>query len=152
MVSSKASSVKEYIEELPPERQSTVSEVRRIILENLPTGYEESMNYGMISYHVPLESYPDTYNGKPLSYIALAAQKRHYALYLQNVHQQPELLEELEQGFERAGKKMDMGKSRLRFRRLDDVPLDVVAKIVAASSVEDMIAGYEKYHPRKGGS
>ena len=149
MVSSRATTVEAYLDELPPERRAVVSRVRDVILENLPDGYVEDMNWGMISYEIPLETYPETYNGKPLSYIALAAQKHHYALYLQNVYQHPELLEELEQGFEDAGKKMDMGKSCLRFKKLKDVPLDVVAKVVAATSVDDMIASYEAVHPSK---
>ena len=152
MASSKATSVEEYLEELPQDRREVVARVREVVLENLPEGFVEGMSWGMISYEIPLKTYPDTYNGKPLSYIALAAQKHYYALYLQNVYQQPELLDQLEQGFEEAGKKMDMGKSCLRFKRLDDLPLEVVAKIVAASSVEDMIAGYERFHPRTNGS
>jgi uncharacterized protein YdhG (YjbR/CyaY superfamily) len=148
MASSDATTVEEYLDELPPERRAVVAEVRDVVRGNLPDGFEEGMNWGMISYEIPLETYPDTYNGKPLSYIALAAQKHYYALYLHNVYQQPQLMAELVEGFQNADKKMDMGKSCLRFRKLEDLPLDVVAKIVAASSVEDMIAGYEKHHPR----
>ena len=147
MASSKATTVEAYLGELPPERRAVVSKVRDVVLENLPDGFVESMNWGMISYEIPLETYPNTYNGKPLSFIALAAQKHHYALYLNHVYQSPELQETLAQGFEDAGKKMDMGKSCLRFKRLDDLPLDVVGEIVAASSVDDMIAGYEAAHP-----
>jgi uncharacterized protein YdhG (YjbR/CyaY superfamily) len=149
MASSDATTVEQYLDELPPERRAVISKVRDMIREYLPDGFEEGMNWGMISYEIPLQTYPDTYNGKPLSYIALAAQKHYYALYLQNVYQQPELMAELEQGYKNAGKKMDMGKSCLRFRKLDDLPLEVVAKIVAASSVDDMIAGYEEHHPRR---
>jgi uncharacterized protein YdhG (YjbR/CyaY superfamily) len=149
MVGSKARTVEAYLDELPPDRRAVVARVRDVVLENLPDGFVEAINWGMISYEVPLETYPNTYNGKPLSYIALAAQKHHYALYLQSVYQQPELLEKLEEGFAAAGKEMDMGKSCLRFKKLEDLPMDVVAEIVSASSVDDIIANYEKYHPRK---
>ncbi len=117
--------------------------MRDLVLENLPDGFVENMNWGMISYEIPLETYPHTYNGKPLSYISLAAQKNHYALYLNGVYMNPEQQAFLKQGFDQAGKKMDMGKSCLRFRKLDDLPLDVVAKIVAAISMDDLVAGYE---------
>ena len=86
MVSSKASTVDQYLAELPPERREIVSTVRSVILANLPQGYAESMNWGMISYEIPLEDYPDTYNGQPLGYLALAAQKRHYSLYMLGVY------------------------------------------------------------------
>ena len=143
MVSSKAETVEAYLNELPSERRAIVERVREMVLENLPEGYAESMNWGMISFEVPLETYPETYNGKPLSYVALAAQKHHYALYLNGVYMDPEQQKLLKKGFDEAGKKMDMGKSCLRFKRLDDLPLDVVGEIIAATSVDDLITGYE---------
>lgn len=149
MASSKAETVEEYLQELPPERREVVSKVRDVVLANLPDGYVEDMSWGMISYEVPLDTYPNTYNGKPLSYIALAAQKRHYALYLNGVYQNPEQQAFLEQGFADEGKKLDMGKSCLRFRKLEDLPLEVVAQVVAATSVDDLIAGYESVHPKR---
>ena len=148
MASSKAKTVEEYLRELPPERREVVSKVRDVVLKNLPDGYVEGMNWGMISYEIPLDTYPNTYNGKPLSYIALAAQKHHYALYLNGVYQNPDQLEFLEKSFAEEGKRLDMGKSCLRFRKLDDLPLDVVGKVVAATSMADLIAGYEKFHPQ----
>lgn len=90
MVRSEAGTVEAYLEELPPERREVVSEVREAILEHLPDGYEETMNWGMVSYEVPLERYPDTYNGEPVMYAALAARKRHYALYLTGVYMDEE--------------------------------------------------------------
>ena len=89
MVQSKAATVDEYLDELSPEKRDVVSRVREVVLENLPEGYVESMNWGMISYEIPLATYPETYNGQPLSYMALAAQKRHYALYMMHVYQNP---------------------------------------------------------------
>lgn len=143
MVRSRAESVEDYLNELPEERRAVVSAVRDVIVENLPTGYKESMNWGMISYAVPLERYPDTYNGQPLSYIGLAAQKNHYALYLMSVYQDTELADWLKAEFERAGKKYDMGKSCLRFRKLEDLPLDAIAEVVRRVPPDRLIASYE---------
>jgi len=143
MVKSSASTVEDYLEELPPDRRNVISKVRQIILENLPAGYQESMNWGMISYEIPLEMYPDTYNGKPLSYVALAAQKNHYALYLMGVYQDPEQEAWLKDAYEEAGKKLNMGKSCLRFRKLEELPPDVIARVIACTSPEQYIARYE---------
>ena len=82
MAKSNAATVQEYLDELPEDRRAVVAAVRDVVLRHLPKGYGENMNWGMISYEIPLERYPDTYNGQPLSYMALAAQKNHYALYL----------------------------------------------------------------------
>ena len=144
MVRSKATTVAQYLEELPPERRAVVSAVRKTILANLPEGYAESMNWGMISYEVPLERYPDTYNGQPLGYLALAAQKRHYSLYMTAVYQDPEQEAKLREGFKKAGKKLDMGKSCVRFRKLDDIPLDVVGDLIASTPPDELIARYEE--------
>lgn len=144
MVQSKATTVEAYLEELDPDRREAIAQIRKLILENLPDGYQEAMNWGMISYEIPLDVYPDTYNGKPLSYIGLAAQKRHYALYLMTVYQDSEQAKELEAAFEAAGKRMDLGKSCLRFRRPEDIPLDAIAGLVASTPPEQFISIYEK--------
>lgn len=143
MVQSKATSVEQYLEQLSPDQREVVSTVRRIILENLPQGYVEAMNWGMISYEIPLEDYPDTYNGKPLNYLALAAQKNHFSLYMMGVYQDVQQEAKLKDGFDRAGKKLDMGKSCVRFRKLDDVPLDVIGDLIASTPPNEMIARYE---------
>lgn len=143
MVRSRAETVEDYLSELPDERREVVSAVRDVIIENLPAGYQESMNRGMISYEIPLERYPDTYNGQPLAYIGLAAQKNHYALYLMGVYQDAELADWLQAEFEKSGKKYDMGKSCLRFRKLEDLPLDVIAEVVGRVTPDRLIAGYE---------
>jgi uncharacterized protein YdhG (YjbR/CyaY superfamily) len=143
-----AETVEAYLAALPEERREVVERVRQTILANLPEGYEEAMSWGMISYQIPLERYPDTYNGKPLAYINLAAQKRHYALYLMSVYQDEALAAELKAGFEAADKPLDMGKSCLRFRKLEDVPLDVIADVVASVPPDDFIARYEASRTR----
>lgn len=148
MARSKASTVEEYLEELPAGKREVVEGVRATILANLPPGYAETMSWGMITYEVPLETYPDTYNGQPLGYLALAAQKNYCSLYMMGVYGDPEQEARLQEGFERAGKKLDMGKSCVRFRELDDLPLDVIGELVASTPPEGMIALYEKSRKR----
>ena len=143
MVSSAAVTVDEYLAELPPERAEIVRTVRRVILERLPAGYEETMNWGMIAYEIPLTRYPTTHNGQPLGILALAAQKRHYALYLNAAYSSPELAKRLRDGYAAAGTKLDLGKSCLRFKDLDGIELDVVGDIIAAVTPDDYIALYE---------
>lgn len=142
MVTSKAATVEEYLQELPPERRAVIAEVRETILENLPDGYVEKMR-GAISYEIPLEDYPATYNGQPLNYVALAAQKRHYAVYMTCVYQDPQQDKILREGFKKMGKKPDMGKSCVRFRKLENIPLDVIGELVANTPPEKFIAQYE---------
>ena len=120
--------------------------MREVILGHLPDGYEEVMNWGMITYQVPLETYPETYNGRPLIYAALASQKNHMAVYLTSVYTMPGLLEEFRADYRASGKKMDMGKSCVRFKRLDDLPLDLIGDTIAAVPVEEFIALSEAAH------
>ncbi len=143
MAKSSASTVDEYLAELPEDRRAVVSAVRDVVLRNLPEGYRESMAFGMISYGIPLERYPNTYNKQPLGYAALAAQKNYNTLYLMAPYQAPEHLEWLREEFERAGKKLDMGKSCVHFKKLDDLPLDVIGKSIASTPPDDFIAQYE---------
>ncbi|MET0400604.1 MAG: DUF1801 domain-containing protein [Longimicrobiaceae bacterium] len=143
MASSSAATVEEYLQQLPPERREVVSALRDVVLRNLPEGYRESMSFGMIGYGIPLERYPDTYNKQPLAYAALAAQKNHYALYLMCVYQDPQTEAAFREAFAAAGKKLDMGKSCVRFRSLDDLPLDVVGRTIAATPPEELIRQYE---------
>ena len=143
MVQSKAATVEEYLEELPEDRREVVSAVRDVVRRNLPEGYRETVSWGMISYEIPLERYPDTYNRQPLSYVALAAQKNYYALYMNAAYQGSVDDGWLRREFEKAGKKLDMGKSCIRFRRLDDLPLDVIGRAVASTPPEKFIEQYE---------
>jgi hypothetical protein len=149
MASSKTASVSAYLKSLPANRRKVVSAVRDVVLENLPRGYQESINWGHISYEIPLERYPESYNGQPLCYAGLAAQKNHYALYLLGVYANPKVGKALASAFKKRGKKLDMGKSCLRFKTLDDLPLDVIANVIASTPVDEMIAYYENSRPRK---
>ena len=135
--------VEEYIAGLPEGRAEQIAQLRELILERLPEGYAEQMDFGMIAYVIPLETYPDTYNGHPLMYAALASQKRHMSLYLMNVYGDDETLRWFTEGFAAAGKKLDMGKACVRFKRLDDLPLDLIGETIARTSVAEYIAGYE---------
>ena len=143
MASSKAPSVSAYLKELPAERRAVVSAVRDVVLKHLPKGYQETMTSGMICYTVPLERYAETYNGHPLWYAALAAQKNYYVLYLMGAYANPKVGKSLAGEFKKRGKKLDMGKSCLRFKKLDDLPLDVIGGVIASTPVDEMI-GYAK--------
>ncbi|HEX8317951.1 DUF1801 domain-containing protein [Longimicrobium sp.] len=148
MASSKAATVEEYLQELPEDRREVVSTVRDVILRNLPDGYTETMAWGMITYGIPLERYPTTYNGQPLGYVALAAQKNSYSLYLLGAYMDPAQEEALLEAFRREGKKLDMGKSCVRFKKTADLPLDDIGQLIAATTPEQFIARYEASRAR----
>jgi uncharacterized protein YdhG (YjbR/CyaY superfamily) len=144
MAASKETTVAAYIEALPAERRAVIKTVRALVKKHLPKGYVETMSFGYPAYVIPLAKYPDTYNGQPLCYAAIAAQKNHYAVYLMCVYQDARLRKSLEADFKKAGKKFDMGKSCLRFRKLEDVPLDAIGAAIAAVPPAKYIAAYEK--------
>ena len=148
MAKSGATTVEEYLAELPEDRRATIAKVRDVVLRNLPAGYQERMNWGMISYEVPLERYPGTYNGQPLAYAALASQKNYCVVYLMGVYADGKPAGWFADGFKEAGKKLDMGKSCVRFRTPDDLPLDVIGKAIASTTPEQFIAIHEKSRER----
>jgi uncharacterized protein YdhG (YjbR/CyaY superfamily) len=147
---SKAATVEEYLSELPGDRRQAIAAVRKTILENLPRGYEEAMNWGMITYQVPLETYPDTYNGQPLMYAALASQKNHMAVYLTGIYISEDARSEFEAKYEATGKRLDVGKSCIRFKKLDDLPLDLIGECIAAEEVDSFVARCEMAAPSRG--
>jgi hypothetical protein len=149
MAQSNAKTVDEYLQELPAERRAEVEAVRAVVKKNLPKGYRETVANGMITYCVPLETYPNTYNKQPLGYAALAAQKNYNALYLMTAYADSAQEKVLRDGFDKAGKKLDMGKSCIRFRRADDLPLEVIGNVVASTSPDQFIAIYEKARSKK---
>jgi uncharacterized protein YdhG (YjbR/CyaY superfamily) len=149
MASSSATTVAKYLASLPPERRKVVAAVRKMVLKHLPAGYRETMGWGMISYGIPLKTYPDTYNGQPLCYAALAAQKHHYALYLMCAYADAKQVAALEKAFAKAGKRMDIGKSCLRFKQLEDLPLEAIGKVIASAPPRKFIAIYEKNRPKR---
>ena len=133
-----------YIAGLPEDRRRAVTTLRKLILKNLPKGYAEGTGYGMICYTIPLKTYPETYNGQPLCYLALASQKQHLSLYTMNLYGDAAALRDFKEEFRKAGLKLNMGKSCIRFRSLDELPLPVIAKVVASTPVKKFIAMYEK--------
>jgi hypothetical protein len=143
MVQSKAKTVTEYLDELPDDRRSVFETVLTLVRKNLPKGYREMMSFGSVCWGIPLDEYPNTYNGQPLSYVALAAQKNYFALYLMNVYTDPKLEVQLRDGFAKADKTLDMGKACVRFKRPEDLALDVVAKIIAATPATTFIETHE---------
>lgn len=148
MVSSKAATPEAYIAELPPERAAIVARVRDLVNANVPPGYSEGMGWGMIGWVVPLSTYPDTYNGQPMVYAALAAQKNYFSLYLTAVYACRERRERLAAAFAAAGKTLDMGKSCIRFRRFEDLAEQAVAEAVRGVPVERFIAECETARAR----
>ncbi len=143
---SKAATVAEYLKELPEDRRAAISKLRAVIRKHLPKGFAEQMSYGMIGYVVPHRLYPAGYHcdpKQPLPFAGLASQKNHMAVYLMTVYQDPELQRFLREQFQAHGKKLEMGKGCIRFKKLDDIPLDAVGKAIAWVSVADYIIRYE---------
>jgi hypothetical protein len=136
---SEAATIGEYLDSLPEDRRAALETVREVILSNLPDGYEEVMNWGMITYQVPLSTFGDTYNDQPLMYAALASQKHHMAVYLTAVYASEPAAEEFRAAYRATGKRLDMGKSCVRFRRLEDLPLELIGETISSTGVERFI-------------
>jgi hypothetical protein len=144
MVSSAATTVEQYLSSLPPDRRAQIVRVRSVVNAKLPRGYEEGMLYGMIGWYIPLARYPETYNGQPLCLAGLAAQKQHLALYMMTVYGDPKIEQAFKAGFKAAGKKLDMGRSCVRFRTADALALDVIGETISKVTIDGYIAAYEK--------
>ena len=129
-----------FLAGLPADRRREVERVRDVVRARLPRGYEEAVVRKMLVFQVPLSRYPDTYNGHPLWYVALASEKSYLSLHLMSVYADAAEAERLREGFRAAGKKLDMGKACVRFKRADDLALDVIGAIVAATPVDRWIA------------
>lgn len=143
MVRSNATTPDQYLEELPSERREAIAAVRQVILQNLPAGFQEGMLYGMIGYYIPLQDFPDTYNGQPLSLLALASQKNYMTLYLNSVYGNPATEEWFRERFAASGRKLKMGKSCVYFKKLEDLPLDLIAEVVAKTSKDEFLRTYK---------
>ena len=143
MVTSNAQTVDEYIAALPDDRREAVEAVRKVVRDNLPDGYREGMQFGMIGWYVPLERFPDTYNGQPLGLAGLANQRNYMSLYLNTVYGDPSTERWFRDRYAASGKKLNMGKSCVRFRNLEELPLDVIGETIARADVDRYIAGYE---------
>ena len=141
---SEATTVDQYLAELPDDRRAAIETVRDAIVANLPPCFHEGMNFGMIVYELPLETYPDTYNGQPLMYAALASQKNHMAVYLTAVYSDENSRDAFLERYRATGKRLDMGKSCVRFRKLDDLPIDLIGDTIASMDVDTFIENYER--------
>ena len=146
-------SVEEYIAALPENRKPAIEKLRKIILENLPEGFEEQLSYGMIGYVVPFTLYPKGYHakkGEPLPFISLASQKNHIALYHMGLYGKPKLEKWFVKEYaDRVPTKLDMGKSCIRFKNPDHIPYDLVAELVQKITVDEYIQAYETAQNRK---
>ena len=143
---SKATTVKQYLAELPADRRSAIESVRAVILKNLDPVFEEGMQYGMIGYHVPHKIYPPGYHCDPklpLPFAGLASQKNHMSVYLGCVYGHGERERWFREAWAKTGKKLDMGKSCVRFKKLDDVALDVIGESIRRVRAREFIKQYE---------
>lgn len=142
-----ANTVEEYLNILPADRREAIERVRQLIRAHLPEGYEETIQYGMISYVVPLKLYPQGYldnKEQPLAYVSLASQKNHMAVYMMCIYGNQSLASWFKDAYKATGKKLNMGKSCVRFKKLEDLPLEILGRAIASTSVDDFIAMYEK--------
>jgi hypothetical protein len=144
-----AKSAEEYVAALPEHRRGAIIAVRSLVKKHLPKGYAEFVSFGMLNYAVPLSRLPKTYNGEPLSYVALAAQKNYCSLYLMSVYGNKQHEAKLRSAFTAAGKKLDMGKSCIRFQTADDLPLDAVGEIIGSVPSEKWIEIFEASRKKK---
>jgi hypothetical protein len=141
-----ASTVTEYLAALPAVRREALNEVRRGINRALPPGYKEGIQFGMISWFVPLSTYPAGYGSnkkEPLPLISLASMKNYMALHMICFYGQPALREWFTAQYAKSGKKLDMGQGCLRFKTLPELALDVVEKTLARLPVKEYVAGYQ---------
>ena len=136
---STVTTISDYLADMPPERQTAIEKVRNTILAYLPESYEETLNWGMITYWVPPDVYPDTNNKNPLMHAALANQKNHMAVYLIGIFMDENLNQEFESKYRETGKRYDAGKSCVRFRKLDDLPLQLIGESIATIVLDEFI-------------
>jgi Domain of unknown function (DU1801) len=142
MATSTATTPEEYIASLPEDRREAVSAVRDVVNRNLPPGYEEGIAYGMIAWWVPLETFPDTYNGQPLGLAGLASQKNYISVYLNTVYGSPDEEAWFKARYAASGKQLNMGRSCVRFRHLDDLPLELIGETIARAKLDRTLRDY----------
>lgn len=145
---SKATTPEQYLSELPEDRKEAMLKLRNAIKENLPQGFEEVISYGMLGYVVPHSIYPSGYHCDsklPLPFINLASQKNFIALYHMGIYANKNLESWFVSEYPKHVKtKLDIGKSCIRFKKMDDIPFDFIGELAAKVSVEDWISNYEK--------
>jgi hypothetical protein len=144
---SKATSVADYLAELPPDRLSAIEAVRAVVNANIDPGFQETMQYGMIGWSVPHSTYPAGYHcdpRQPLPFAGLASQKNHMALYMMCIYSGEKNEKWFREAWAKTGKKLDMGKSCIRFKKVEALALDVIAAAIARTSMRDFIELYER--------
>ena len=150
---SKANTPNEYLDSLPDDRRKVISELRKIIKKNLPKGFKEVMSYGMLGFVVPHSMYPDGYHCTPelpLPFLNLASQKNFIAIYHMGIYADPKLLGWFTKEFPKHSKsKLDMGKSCIRFKKPDDIPVKLIGELASKMTPEDWINLYEKNYKKK---
>jgi hypothetical protein len=149
MATKSARTVTEYLRTLDPERRKILSAVRKVVNDHLPEGYSEGITYGVIAWSIPLSTFPDTYNGQPLCCAALAANKNYNSLHLMGAAYNSKEKAFLREEFEKHRKKFDMGQGCLRFKTLDDLPLDAIGEVIQRTPAKALIAAHEAAHSRK---
>ena len=146
-MTSEAKNPDEYISSLPEERKIYMEKLRNVILKNLPKGFEEGMNYGMMGYYVPHAIYPKGYHCKPsdpLPFMGFASQKNTINFYHMGIYANKDLYDWYVAEYPKySTRKLDMGKSCIRFKKFDEIPFDLIGELVTKISVEDWIATYE---------
>jgi hypothetical protein len=140
-----------YLKSLTAEKRAVIQEARAFVRKHLPKGYAEFMNWGVINWGIPLDQFPDTYNRQPLCYVGLGAKKNYNSLYLMGAYQSsdgeyttPFSQKALVNAFKKAGKRLDMGKCCLHFKKLDDLELTAVAKVIGMSTPKEYVAYYKR--------
>lgn len=150
---SKAASVSDYIAELPEERQQAINALRKVIRKNMPKGFKECMSYGMIGYVVPHSLYPKGYHCKPedpLPFMNIASQKNFIAIYHMGIYGSPQLLKWFTDAHAKvSAKKLDMGKSCIRYKKAEDIPYELIGELAGKITPEEWITMYEKAFTRK---
>ena len=151
-MTSEAKTPAQYIKELPADRKEAVSELRNIILKNIPEGFKEVMSYGMLGYVVPHEIYPAGYHCNPklpLPFVAIASQKNFIAFYHMGIYANPKLLRWFVEEYPKHSKaKLDMGKSCMRFKKPEQIPYKLIGELIKKMSVENWVEAYEKNFKR----
>lgn len=141
-MATKPATVDEFMDSIPADRRSAMERVRKVILDNLPKGYQESLGMGMLMYSVPLSVLPDTYNGHPLCYAALSSHKSYMSVHLMPLYGDKNAEQRFRSQFKARGKKLDMGKACVHFKAADDLPLDVIGDVIASHPMEKWVSVY----------
>src|SRR6476660_2433659 len=144
-----ALTVDQWLASVPAERKEAVQAVRDAVNEHLPKGYWETVDWGMLAWVVPLATLPDTHNGRPLMLAALGAHTKVMTLYLMTVYGDPKVRREFEIAYKKTGRRLDMGGCCVHFKKLDDLPVDVVGNTIARVSVDQYVERYESSRPKR---